>query len=243
MNAGTDGNATRVDEIADGIYRLATAIDLPDGSAFSFNQYVIDDDEPLLFHTGPRRLFPRVREGIERVLPIARLRHVAFSHFEADECGALNDILALAPNAQPVCSAIAAMVSVGDYADRPPRGLADGETFPLGRHVMQWLDTPHLPHAWECGLMMEKTTSTFLCGDLFTQAGKGHAPLTSDDILEPSEAMRGRMDYFAHAPNTRAMLERLSNLRPRTLACMHGSAFAGDGAALLRALADRIAPA
>jgi flavorubredoxin len=236
-------DATRVDEIADGIYRLATAIDLPGGDAFSFNQYLIDDDEPLLFHTGPRRLFPRVREGIERVLPVARIRHVAFSHFEADECGALNEILALAPHAQPVCSTVAAMVSVNDYADRPPRALADGETLALGRHAMQWLDTPHLPHAWECGLMMETTTSTFLCGDLFTQGGKGHAPLTSDDILEPSETMRGGMDYFAHAPNTRTMLERLAGLRPTTLACMHGSAFAGDGGALLRALADRVAPA
>lgn len=243
MNASsTDPDATRVDEIADGIYRLATAIDLPGGMAFSFNQYLIEDDEPLLFHTGPRKLFPRVREGIERVLAVARIRHVAFSHFEADECGALNDILALAPNAQPVCSTVAAMVSVNDYADRPPRALADGETLALGRHMMQWLDTPHLPHAWECGLMMETTTSTFLCGDLFTQGGKGHAPLTSGDILEPSEAMRGGMDYFAHGPNTRDLLERLAGLRPRRLACMHGSAFEGDAAALLRALADRVAP-
>jgi flavorubredoxin len=242
MHARTDGDVTRVDEIADGIYRLATAIDLPNGMAFSFNQYLIDDDEPLLFHTGPRRLFAGVREGVKRVLPIASLRHIAFSHYEADECGALNEFLAVAPDAQPVCGSIAAMVSVEDYADRPPRAMADGERLTLGRHVLQWLDTPHLPHAWECGLMMETTSSTLLCGDLFTQGGKGHAPLTSDDILEPSEKMRDEMDYFAHAPDTRGMLERLAGLQPRTLACMHGSAFAGDGAALLRALADRVAP-
>lgn len=242
MNATVNTNATRVDEIGDGIYRLATPVDLPGDMAFSFNQYLIDDDEPLLFHTGPRRMFAAVREGVARVLPVARLRYVAFSHFEADECGALNEWLAVAPHAQAVCSQVAAMVSVNDYADRPPRALADGESLALGRHRMQWLDTPHLPHAWECGLMMETTTSTFLCGDLFTQGGKGHAPLTRADILGPSEAMRGQMDYFAHAPNTRAMLERLAGLAPETLACMHGSAWQGDGAALLRALADRVAP-
>ena len=121
----THDNATRVDEIADRIYRLATATDLPDGSAFSFNQYLMDDDEPLLFHTGPRRLFPLVREGIARVLPVDRVRHVALSHFEADECDALNDFLAAAPKAEPVCGRIAAMVSIVDYADRPPCALAD----------------------------------------------------------------------------------------------------------------------
>lgn len=243
MNARTSPDATRVDEIADGIYRLATAMDLPNGEAFSFNQYLIDDDEPLLFHTGPRRLFAKVRDGIERVLPLARLRHIALSHFEADECGALNDLLAVAPHAQAVCSRIAAMVSLGDFADRPPRALADGESLALGRHLVRWLDTPHLPHAWECGLMMETSTSTLLCGDLFTQGGKDHPPLTSDDILGPSEQMRRSLDYYAHAPDTRGMLERLADLQPRTLACMHGSAFAGDGASLLRALADRVAVA
>jgi flavorubredoxin len=240
--ASTHDNATRVDEIADRIYRLATAIDLPDGSAFSFNQYLIDDDAPLLFHTGPRRLFPLVREGLARVMPVNRLRYVALSHFEADECGALNDFLAVAPRAEPVCGRIAAMVSIADYADRPPRALADGESLSLGRHAVTWLDTPHLPHAWECGMMMETSTSTFLCGDLFTQGGRNHPPLTSSDVLGPSEAMRARMDYFAHSPQSRAMLERLAGLRPSTLACMHGSAYAGDGAGLLRALADCIAP-
>ena len=241
MTTRTSSDATRVDEIADGIYRLATAVDLPGGMAFSFNQYLVDDEEPLLFHTGPRRLFSRVREGIEQVLPLARLRYVALSHFESDECGALNELLAAAPRAQPVCSRVAAMVSLNDYADRPPRPLADGESLSLGRHVVRWLDTPHLPHAWECGLMMEASTSTLLCGDLFTQGGRDHVPLTSADILEPSEEMRRGLDYFAHAPDTGAMLARLADLEPRTLACMHGSAFSGDGGALLRALAERVA--
>ena len=173
-------------------------------------------------------------------MPVERLRWLAFSHFEADECGALNQFLAAAPRAEPLCGRIAAMVSVGDYADRPPRALDDGESVALGRHRAQWLDTPHLPHAWECGFLMESATGTLLCGDLFTQGGSAHPPLTEGDILGPSEAFRRQLDYFAHATNTRAMLERLAALLPTTLACMHGSAWRGDGAGLLRALADSV---
>jgi flavorubredoxin len=235
----TNANSgTNVHEIAAGIYRINTPLDLPGGAgAFNFNQYLIVDDEPLLFHTGPRRLFPLVSEAIGRILPLDRLRYVAFSHFEADECGSLNDFLAAAPRAVPVCSRVAAMVSVDDVADRPARPLADGEVLKLGRHELRWFDTPHLPHAWECGLMMDVTTRTFFCGDLFTQGGRGETPLTESDILGPSEAFRAPMDYYAHAPNTAAMLERLAAERPAVLACMHGSAWRGDGAALLRNLA------
>ena len=233
MSQTTVPNPTRVDEIADGIYRLATAIDLPDGpGAFSFNQYLIDDDEPLLFHTGPRKLVPLVRQGVEQIMPLSRLRYIGFSHFEADECGALNDFLAAAPRAEPVCGRIAAMVSVND---------ADGAALKLGRHELRWSDAPHMPHAWECGFMMETTTSTLLCGDLFTQGGKDHPALTSADILGPSEVFRAPMDYYAHAPNSRELLSRLAAFKPRTLACMHGSAWEGDGARLLLELADRIA--
>lgn len=230
---------TRIDEIGDSIYRIYTPVELP-GGGFSFNQYLIADDRPLLFHTGLRRMFPRVRDAIARVLPPERLRYIAFSHFEADECGALNDFLAIAPNAEPVCGRIAAMVSVNDVADRPARALGEGESLSLGRHELRWLDTPHLPHAWECGLMFETRSSTLFCGDLFTQPGSAHPPVTEDDILGPSEAMRAAMDYYAHARNSRQMLERLARLKPRTLACMHGSAWRGDGASLLRALADRL---
>lgn len=233
---------TALDEIADGIYRISTPVEVPLGR-FSFNQYLILDDEPLLFHTGKRRMFDATREAIERVLPIERLRHVSFSHFEADECGALNEILALAPNAAPLCGRIAAMTSVGDVADKPPRVLADSETVRLGRHEVQWLDTPHLPHAWECGLMIERATGTLLCSDLFTQPGPGTRALTEGDILGPSEALRHQLDYYAHSKDTRAQLERLAGLAPTTLACMHGSAWSGDGAALLRALAETVAPA
>jgi flavorubredoxin len=231
---------TNVHEIADGIYRINTPIDFPDGQGFSFNQYLVVDDEPLLFHTGPRRMFPLVREAMAAVMPVERLRWVAFSHYEADECGALNDWLAAAPQAVPLCGAIGAMVSVTDFADRPPRALADGERIALGRHALTWFDTPHVPHGWDCGLMMETTTSTFLCGDLFTQPGHGELALTEGDILGPSEAFRQPMDYYAHAPQTTATLLRLAQEKPRTLACMHGSAWRGDGGALLRHLAEAV---
>lgn len=234
-------SGTNVHEIADGIYRINTPVDIPGGPAFNFNQYLLVDDEPLLFHTGPRQLFPLVQEAIAALMPVQRLRHVAFSHVEADECGALNLLLAAAPQAAPLCSQVAAMVSVNDLADRPARALADGEQLVLGRHTVQWLDTPHVPHGWDCGLLMDLTSSTFFCGDLFTQGGPGTVALTESDILGPSEAFRQPMDYFAHAPHTAATLARLAQLQPRTLACMHGSAFRGDGGALLRHLAEAMA--
>jgi len=231
---------TAIDEIADGIHRIHTPVELPGGQRFSFNQYLLVDDEPLLFHTGPRRMFALVREAMAAVMPVERLRHVAFSHTEADECGSLNDWLAVAPQAAPLCSTIAAMVSIGDIADRPPRALADGEQLVLGRHTVQWFDTPHVPHGWDCGLLMDITSRTFFCGDLFTQGGDGAAALTEADILGPSEAFRTPLDYFAHAPQTTATLERLARAQPRTLACMHGSAWQGDGGALLRHLAEAV---
>jgi len=232
---------TNVYEIAEGIYRINTPVVLPGGAgAFTFNQYLIVDESPLLFHTGPRQMFPLVREAIAAIMPLESLRYIGLSHFESDECGALNSLLAVAPRAAPICSTIAAMVSVNDFADRPPRSLSDGEELALGRHVLQWFDTPHLPHSWECGLMFEQHTRTFFCGDLFTQGGATGAPLTRSDILGPSEAFRGPMDYFAHGPNTGATLERLAQMQPATLACMHGSAWAGNGAKLLRELSDAL---
>jgi len=231
---------TNVQEIADGIYRINTPIDFPDGQGFSFNQYLLLDDEPLLWHTGPRRMFPLVSEAIAALMPIDRLRYIGLSHFEADECGAMNELLAVAPAAVPLCSRIAAVVSVSDVADRAPRALADGEQLALGRHTMQWLDTPHVPHGWDCGLLMETATGTFLCGDLFTQPGHGDEALTEGDILGPSEAFRQPMDYYAHGPQTTATILRLAEQKPRTLACMHGSAWRGDGGALLRHLAEAV---
>jgi flavorubredoxin len=186
-------------------------------------------------------MFPLVAEAIGKVLPLERLRYVAFSHFEADECGSLNDFLAAASAAVPVSSQVAAMVSVNDVAVRPARALADGEVLRTGRHAFKWLDAPHVPHAWENGFMMDLETRTLLCGDLFTQGGSGDVAITEGDILGPSEAFRRAMDYYAHTPQTAATLERLAREQPQVLACMHGSAWRGDGAALLRALARSLA--
>lgn len=233
---------TNVQEVADGIFRINTPVSMPDGpGSFSFNQYLIVDDAPMLFHTGQRKLFPLVREAVAAVLPVERLRYIGLSHFEADECGALNDFLSVAPEAVPICSKIAAMVAIEDFAERAPKVLADGEELALGRHNVRWFDTPHMPHAWECGLMMDTRTHTFFCGDLFTQGGRGDMALTESDILGPSEAFRAPLDYFAHAPQTSAILERLAREQPTTLACMHGSAWRGDGARLLRELSASLA--
>ncbi|HTO59538.1 MAG TPA: hypothetical protein VMJ74_17180, partial [Pseudomonadales bacterium] len=152
-------SGTNVHEIADGIYRINTPVPAAPGG-FSFNQYLIVDDEPLLYHTGPRKMFGLVREAVAHVMPVERLRHVAFSHFEADECGSLNEWLAVARHAAPLCGAIATMVSVDDVADRPAKVIADGERVAIGKHTVRWFDTPHLPHAWECGHLLDETTST-----------------------------------------------------------------------------------
>jgi flavorubredoxin len=233
-------SGTNVHEIADGIYRINTPVQIPGAGGFSFNQYLIVDEDPLLFHAGLRGMFPLVREAVASVIPVDKLRYIAFSHVEADECAALNQWLAVAPQSEPVCGSVAAMVSISDMADRPPKALADNETLSLGKHTLRWFDTPHLPHAWECGFMMDETTATLLCGDLFTQGGADTPPVTEADILGPSEAFRGKMDYFSHTKNARAMLERLAATQPTTLACMHGSAWRGDGAGLLRALSDEL---
>ena len=233
-------SGTNVHEVAEGIYRINTPIVIEGVGGFSFNQYLILDEEPLLFHTGPRKMFPLVREAVASVLPVERLRYIAFSHVEADECGSLNEWLEVAPQSIPLCGTVAATVSIGDLADRAPRALANEELFPVGSHAVRWFDTPHLPHAWECGFLMEERTSTLLCGDLFTQGGADLPPITESDILGPSEAFRHKMDYFSHTKNARVMLERLASTNPATLACMHGSAWHGDGAKLLRALADSL---
>jgi flavorubredoxin len=233
-------SGTNVHEVADGIYRINTPVVVDGAGGFSFNQYLIVDDEPLLFHTGLRKMFPLVREAVESILPAVKLRYIAFSHVEADECGSLNEWLEAAPSSVPLCGSVAAMVSINDLADRAPTALADRELLKLGSHSVRWYDTPHLPHAWECGFLMEEQTRTLLCGDLFTQGGADLPPVTESDILGPSESFRRAMDYFSHTRNARLMLERLASTNPVTLACMHGSAWRGDGGSLLRALADQL---
>ena len=241
MSNSTESSTT-VDEIAAGIYRISTPVPpavFPGG--FTFNQFLVVDDEPLLFHTGMRRLFPLVRGAVARVIDPARLRWLGFSHVEADECGALNDWLAVAPQARPVCSQVAAMTS-GDIADRPPRALADGEEIVLGPNKrLRWLDAPHLPHNWECGYMFESATRTLLCGDLFTHGGADLPALTESEVLSPAEAMRRAVPAsVAIDVHARAILNKLAATEPGTLALMHGSSYRGDGAALLRAFADAL---
>lgn len=235
-------SGTRVDEVADGIFRICTPLDVIPGG-FTFNSYLVVDEEPLLFHTGLRKLFPITVEAIARIIPVDRLRWIGGSHFEGDEFGALNDLLAAAPNATPFGAQIGVLTSLNDFADRPARGFGDGETFSLGSRRLTWLDTPHVPHGWDCGVLFDEKTSTLLCGDLFTQPGSQNPPVTESEILTASEAMRGMMDYYAHATGTSTILERLASLAPSLLACQHGSAYRGDGAALLRELAARVAGA
>ena len=241
MNSKQQDN-TRIDEIVSGIFRISTAIPpeaMPGG--FTFNQYLIVDEAPLLYHTGPRKMFPLICRAIESVIPVKSLRYIGFSHYESDECGSLNDFLEIAPNAQPLCSNITKMVSVDDIAIRPAHALADGEELSLGTHVVRWLDTPHFPHGWECGHLFETTSRTLFCGDLFTQGGHEHEPLSTGDILDSSEKMRAGLDYFSHTTHTHALAEKLALTSPSVLACMHGTAWKGDGGSLLRQLAGRLA--
>jgi flavorubredoxin len=240
MNVTNSQSGTNVCEVADGIYRINTPVSLPGGGGFSFNQYLVVDEEPLLFHAGLRGMFPLISEAVGTLIPVETLRYVTVSHFEADEAGGLNQWLAAAPQAVPLCGQVAAMVSLGDVADRPPQALADGEVLTLGNHSVRWFDTPHLPHAWDCGFLVEERTSTLFCGDLFSQGGSDLPAVTESDILGPSEAFRKEMDYYSHTKNARPMIEKLAATNPTTLACMHGSAWRGDGAALLRRLADAL---
>ncbi|MDG2150348.1 MAG: MBL fold metallo-hydrolase [Planctomycetota bacterium] len=234
-------SGTKIEEIAEGIHRISTPIPpeiIPDG--FTYNQFLIDDEQPLLYHTGLRRMFPLVRDAVAAVVPLERLRWISFSHWEADECGSLNEFLEAAPNAEPLCGELMRDLSADDVADRAARGMADGEELKLGQHTVRWLATPHVPHGWECGHLFETTTRTLFCGDLFTQKGHEQPAITKDDLLEPSEAMRERFDYYAHSRDTGALLEKLARTEPALLACMHGSSWRGDGADLLRRLAARL---
>ncbi|GAC1595455.1 MAG: hypothetical protein NVS3B21_18490 [Acidimicrobiales bacterium] len=215
---------TRVTEVARGMYQLSTFVGAPVG----FNQYLIAAEEPLLFHTGMRQMFPLVSAGVAKVLPPQSLRWVSFGHVEADESGSMNDWLAIAPGATVAQSQIGCMVSLGDLADRPPRPLANGEKLDLGGHVVQWFDTPHVPHAWEAGVLYDASTKTLLCGDLFTRFGDYEAS-TSDDIVGP--AVRAEDDApgsLSLHPTSAATIRTLADLDIETLALMHGPAFTGD---------------
>ncbi len=225
---------TTVDEIADGIFRLSTFIPT---APLPFNQYLIVADQPLLFHTGMRGLFPAVRAAMARVMPPERLRWITFGHYEADECGAMNHWLADAPNATVAHGQIAVMLSLMDQAARPPRVLGDGEVLDLGGKRVRFIATPHVPHGWDAGLLYEETTNTLFAGDLFSTFGDG-PPTTAGDIVGPAVAMEDAMHATALTPLTAPTIRRLAELNPRTLALMHAPAFTGDGAQALRDLAN-----
>jgi flavorubredoxin len=230
---------TKISEISAGIYRLSTFVpDIAPPAGFTFNQFLVLGDEPLLFHTGLRKMFPLTRAAVSRIIAPERLRWVAFGHYEADECGAMNEWLAVAPHAQIAHGQTGCLVSLNDMADRAPRVLADGEAIDLGggRRV-RYIDTPHTPHGWDAGVMFEESTRTLMCGDLFTQLGDGPA-LTEGDVVGPAIAAEDMFQYSSLAPGMGKTIRRLSELAPRTLALMHGPSFTGDGAAALGALAD-----
>jgi flavorubredoxin len=230
---------TKIDEITDGIYRLSTFVpDIAPPAGFTFNQFLILGDEPLMFHTGLRKMFPLNRDALARIIPPEKLRWIAFGHYEADECGAMNEWLAVAPQARVAHGQTGCMVSLNDMADSAPRVLADGETIDLGSGKrVRYIDTPHIPHGWDAGVMYEESTGTLLCGDLFTQLGDGPA-LTDGDVVGPAIAAEDLFKYSSLNPGMGATIRGLTKLAPRTLALMHGPSFAADGAAALRALAD-----
>jgi len=229
---------TTVHEIADGIYRLSTFVSDVPPQGLRFNQYLIDADEPLLFHTGPRALFPLVSAAVARVMPVERLRRVAFGHFESDECGSMNLFLGAAPDAVISHTAMGCAVSINDLADRPPEPLEPDAVVDLGGKRVRSIHTPHVPHAWDAHVLYEETTGTLLCGDLFTQVGTGPALVHDDDIVTAAFEAEDLYGFGCLAPATAATIRGLAGLAPRTLALMHGPAFAGDCAAALESLAD-----
>ena len=227
---------TRVDAIQDGIYRLSTCVPDAVPGGFTFNQFLVIADEPLLFHTGPRQLFPLVSEAASKVLELSRLRWIAFGHVEADECGSVNEWLKVAPHAQVAHGAVGCMTSLNDLCDRPPRALADGEVIDLGGKRVRHIDTPHVPHNWEARVLFEETTRTLLAGDLFTHTGDG-PPTTTADIVAPAMAAEEIFGATAPGSTAGATLRKLAALEPRLLAVMHGSSYEGDGAKALEQLA------
>ena len=233
---------SKVTEIARDVYRISTFH--PD-FGIQFNQFLIKDDEPFIMHTGMKKMFTITRDAVKTIIDPASLRWIGFSHFEQDECGALNEWLTVAPNAQAVCSVVGAMVSVNDFADRPARALADNEVFSLGSHRLRFLATPHFPHGWDAGLFFEESDKTLLCSDLFFHPGDPE-PFTETDVVgraetSIAEGMKGPLAHdMPYTPYTDANFRRLAELEPQTLALMHGSTYRGDGRTAILDLADVI---
>jgi flavorubredoxin len=228
---------TKTNEIADGIFRFSTFVPDVTSEGFTFNQFLIKAEEPLLFHTGPRAMFPLVSEAVSKVISLDKLRWITFGHVESDECGSMNQWLDAAPRSEVAHGEVGVMVSLNDLANRPPRALRDGEILDLGGKRVRHIDTPHVPHGWEARVLFEETTRTLLCGDLFSHTGNGSA-ITSDDILEPAKRAEELFHASCLTPATGATIRRLAALSPKTLAIMHGSSFNGDTVRALEGLAD-----
>jgi flavorubredoxin len=224
-----------IHEIAPGVHRIS--ILYPEIN-LQFNHFLVLDDDPILYHTGMRRMFPQVLECVKRVIDPAKIRWIGFSHFEVDECGSLNDWLKVAPHVQPVSGVVGSLVNLADFSDRPPRALNVDEVFSTGRFRFRYRPTPHLPHGWDAGVLFEETQRVLFCSDLFTHNGDVE-PLTESDILgRTRQSLKDfqagpLMDYMPYTPNTRPLLEGLAALKPRTLATMHGSSFTGDASKAL----------
>lgn len=226
---------TKVSEIADGIFRLSTFVPDLGPQGFTFNPFVVRGDEPLMFHTGLRKMFALNRDALAKILPPEQLRWISFGHFEADECGAMNEWLAVAPNAVAAHGQTGVNVSLNDFSDRPVRTLENGEVIDIGGKRLRFIDTPHTPHGWDAGVMFEETTGTLLSGDLFTQFG--NTPFTTGDIVGGAIEAEDFFKYSALNPMMGSTIRALAGLKPKTLALMHGPAFEGDGEAALKALA------
>ena len=229
--------STTVDEIASDVYRLSTFVPQIGPTGFTFNQFLIADDDPLLFHTGHRSMFASVCDAINTVMPVSTLRWITFGHVESDECGSMNEFLAAAPHSQVAHGATGCLVSLNEMADRLPLPLADGDILDTGRHRLRHIDTPHVPHGWDARVLFDETTRTLLCGDLFTHLGNGPA-LTERDVTGPAMEAEAMFRSTSLAPDTADVMRRLGALSPTTLALMHGSSFSGDGGKELPSLAD-----
>jgi flavorubredoxin len=228
----------QVSEITDGIYRISTFVPEVGPTGFTFNQFLVDGDEPLLFHTGGRGMFPLVAEAVATVLPVESLRWISFGHVESDECGSMNMWLAAAPDSTVAFGALGCDISLNDMCDRAPRALADGEVLDIGGRRLRQISTPHVPHGWEAQVLFEETTGTLFCGDLLSQLG-APAALTTDDIVEPAMEAEDLFHQSCLAPHTASVLRTLGDLEPTTLAVMHGASYSGDGRQVLNTLADR----
>ena len=229
---------TSIHEIADGVYRLSTCLPDVAPGGFTFNQYLLDGDEPMLFHTGPRRMFPLVSTAVAKVVELPRLRWISFGHVESDECGAVNEWLAAAPDAQVMFNPLGCTVSLDDICDRPPEPQPEGVPRDIGGHRIQVIQTPHVPHGWDAQVIFDEVTSTLLCGDLFSQAGDGPALVHGIDLIGPALAAEDLFGATCLTADTAPTVRRLAALEPRTLALMHGPAFAGDCTKALDDLAD-----